>query len=345
MAILQALDRQKYDVSLILVDPEGRWHLAPNDHGGSLESILQAPEVVLRADASGGRLDQVDRERSIQFGDETLDVIFPIAHGRGGEDGALQGLLELASVPYVGSGVLSSALQMDKDLAKQILKSADLPVLPWVTIRSSELKRGGDQWVEKINRQLSLPVFVKPANSGSSVGISRAQDVASLALSLKEAAYYDDKVIVERAVDARELEIAILGNEHCKASVPGEIIPRHDFYDYHAKYQDESTELIIPAEIPPSLTKKLQDLAIRSATALEARGMTRVDFLVERETENVWINELNSLPLFTSGSMYPRLWAESGIPFGTLLDQLIDFARERHSQRVNFRTGAPPAAL
>ena len=345
-AIFNALNRDKYEVSPIMIDPEGRWHLAPRDYPGDLEHVARETEVILRPDASGGRLESLDPKIPAGFENRPLDVIFPIAHGRGGEDGSVQGLFELASVPYVGSGVLSSALQMDKDLAKQILKSAGLPVLPWVTVRCEELfERGEGKWAEEIIEELRLPVFVKPANSGSSIGISKADDLASLAASLKEAARFDDKVIVERAVNAREIEIAILGNESCKASVPGEIIPKVEFYDYQAKYQDESTELIIPAEIPDSITEKLQDIAVRAAKALAARGMTRVDFLIERENQNIWINELNSLPGFTSGSMYPRLWAATGVPFGALLDQLIELALERHAQRVRLQTAAPPALL
>ncbi|MAJ60604.1 MAG: hypothetical protein CBC48_11600 [bacterium TMED88] len=345
-AIFNALDRDKYEVSPILIDPEGRWHLAPSDYKGALERVSREDEVILRPDASGGHLQSLNPKSRTASENRPLDVIFPIAHGRGGEDGSVQGLLELASVPYVGSGVLSSALQMDKDFAKQVLKLSGLPVLPWVTIRSDELsERGARKWAEDIIEQLALPVFVKPANSGSSIGISKAEDVTSLTKSLEEASRFDDKVIVERAVEAREIEIAILGNASCKASVPGEIIPRHDFYDYQAKYQDESTELVIPAEIPPSVTEKLQELAIRAAKALEARGMTRVDFLIEADNQNVWINELNSLPGFTSGSMYPRLWAATGTSFSALLDRLIELALERHDQRIRLQTAAPPASL
>ncbi|MCH2185397.1 D-alanine--D-alanine ligase, partial [Myxococcota bacterium] len=297
-------------------------------------------------DASGGHLESVDPQRPARAKNRPLDVIFPIAHGRGGEDGSVQGLFELASIPYVGSGVLSSAIQMDKDFAKRLLQSAGLPVLPWVTIHRGELsERGAREWAEDITKQLALPVFVKPANSGSSIGISKATRVASLTASLEEAVRFDDKVIVERAVEAREIEIAILGNESCKASLPGEIVPKHGFYDYQAKYQDEATELIIPADIPPALTEKLQDLSIRAAKTLEARGMTRVDFLIEEKNQNVWINELNSLPGFTSGSMYPRLWAATGVPFSKLLDQLIELAIEQHAQRVRLQTAAPPASL
>lgn len=335
-SILQALDPERYDVSLIAVDPDGRWRLGA---GAALlpSGSIEGSEVVLPAAPGGGALLPVDRDEDAIKETPALDVVFPIVHGRGGEDGTLQGLLELADVPYVGSSVLSSAVQMDKDIAKRLLAAAGLPVLPWVALRSSSLADGGAEEVTRsIVRELGLPVFVKPANSGSSVGITRAASESELVASLHEAARYDDKIIVERGVDAREIEVAVLGNESPEASVPGEIIPHHEFYDYEAKYHDESTELAIPADLPEEVSKRLRGMAIEAYRALDAEGMARVDFLVEEGS--IWINELNSLPGFTDGSMYPRLWEASGLPYTALLDRLIELAIERHARRSNLET-------
>jgi D-alanine-D-alanine ligase len=268
-----------------------------------------------------------------------LDIIFPIIHGRGGEDGALQGLLELADVAYVGAGVLSSAMQMDKDIAKRLLAAAGLPVLPWVVLRSHTFAgRGMESAVESVTKELGFPVFVKPANSGSSVGIAKASDRDELEVALLDAARYDRKIIVERGLNARELEVAVLGNESPEASVPGEICPSHEFYDYEAKYLDDSTRLVIPAVLSDEETQQLRELAIQAYEALESEGLARVDFLIDRETGKPYINELNSLPGFTDASMYPRLWEASGLSYTALLDRLIELGLERHRQRRSLET-------
>jgi len=337
-SILQALDPERYDVSLIAIDDEGRWHLGS---GATLlpAGTIEGDEVLLPAAPGGGALVPLAPEHEGATEAPRLDVVFPIVHGRGGEDGTLQGLLELADVPYVGSNVLSSAVQMDKDVAKRLLAAAGLPVVPWVTLRASALEGAGlEQAVQRIVAELGLPVFVKPANSGSSVGITRADDEGGLAASLREAARYDDKLIAEQAVDAREIEVAVLGNEAPEASVPGEIIPHHAFYDYEAKYVDESTELVIPADLPEEQTARLRELAVEAYRALDGEGMARVDFLLERPGGRVWINELNSLPGFTDGSMYPRLWEATGLPYSALLDRLIELALERHRRRARLET-------
>lgn len=344
-SILQALDPDRYDVSLIAIGTDGRWHLGAGTallpSGG-----VEGDEVLLPAVPGGGALLPVDRGEDAAKRTPALDVVFPIVHGRGGEDGALQGLLELADVPYVGSNVLSSAVQMDKDIAKRLLAAAGVPVLPWVTFRSSGLEDGGaERAARSIIEELGLPVFVKPANSGSSVGITKAENEPQLVASLHEAARYDDKIIAERGVVAREIEVAVLGNEVPEASVPGEIIPRHDFYDYEAKYHDESTELQIPADVPEAVASELRQLAVRAYRALDAEGMARVDFLVEprdggadHQSHTIWLNELNSLPGFTDVSMYPRLWEASGLSYSALLDRLIELALERHQRRSRLET-------
>ena len=350
-SILNALDRSRYDVSLIGVDPEGRWHLAERTDANAkaLPSVLGEIDVFLPAVPGETRL-----LPSVGAGDAKparlgavahLDVVFPIIHGRGGEDGALQGLLELADVPYVGSGVLSSAVQMDKDVAKRLLAAAGLPVTPWITFSASALARLGPRGAaERAEAELGLPAFAKPANSGSSVGISKATTVAELAAAIAFAQRYDRKVLVEAAVDAREIEVAVLGNDEPEASICGEIRSHRDFYDYEAKYHDDSTELIIPADITPEESDSLRTMAIAAFRALDGEGMARVDFLFDRKTRRPYVNELNSLPGFTSVSMYPKLWEATGLPYPKLLDRLIALALERHDRRSKLETHAPEKA-
>lgn len=353
-SILNALDRSRYDVSLIGVDPVGRWHLAERSAktAQELATVLQETGVFLPAvpgetrlrpsGDDGGAAGGAVAARSALGAIARLDVVFPIIHGRGGEDGALQGLLELAEVPYVGSGVLSSALQMDKDFAKRLLAAAGLPVTPWVGFDAGTLARLGPRGAaERAEAELGLPAFAKPANSGSSVGISKAGTVGELAAAIALAQRYDRKVLVETAVDAREIEVAVLGNDEPEASICGEIRSHRDFYDYEAKYHDDSTELIIPADIEPAESEQLRAMAIAAFRALGGEGMARVDFLFDRGTRRAYVNELNSLPGFTSVSMYPKLWEASGLPYPRLLDRLIELALERHDLRSKLETHAP----
>jgi D-alanine-D-alanine ligase len=337
-SILQALDPERYDVSLIAVGQDGRWHLGS---GASLlpAAGIEGEEVMLPAVPGSRTLLRADHVAEGAEAGQALDVIFPIIHGRGGEDGALQGLMELADVAYVGSGVLGSAIQMDKDIAKRLLAAAGLPVLPWVVVQSHTLEPAGlAAAVDSVVGELGFPVFVKPANSGSSVGINRAQNRDELAAALEEAARYDSKILIERGLDAREVEVAVMGNETPEASVPGEICPTHEFYDYEAKYHDESTALVVPAELPEKTTQALRELAVRAFSTLEAEGLARVDFLIDRDSGEVYINELNSLPGFTDASMYPRLWEATGLPYPALLDRLIELAIERHNRRSRLLT-------
>ena len=341
-SILDALNRDRYEVHLIAVDHEGRWQELPGPeipnhvarvgrevilppHAGhsSARKLLPAGPGDRPVTSPGGTKD-----------DLVLDVVFPIVHGAGGEDGALQGLLELAEIAYVGSGVLGSALQMDKDVAKKLLKGAGLPVLPWVDLCRHDLEGSGlAESVSKIEDEFGYPVFIKPANSGSSVGINRAAQREELMSALQEALRFDDKLIVERGIDAREIEVAVLGNESPEASVAGEIVSDHGFYDYSAKYQDDSTQLVIPAPLSDEQTSSIRDLAIRAFRLLEAEGLARVDFLIDRQDDQPYINELNSLPGFTHGSMYPRLWEASGLAYPDLLDRLVELAMQRRERR------------
>ena len=347
-SILAALDQSRYEVSLLAVDPQGRWHFANADT--ALLAVQEEACVFLPADPGSATLVAADEKSTSaldSLGDAArLDVIFPIIHGRGGEDGALQGLLELAEVPYVGSGVLSSAVQMDKDIAKRLLSAAGLSVTPWITFYGFELDQGGlPAAAERAEAEIGFPVFVKPANSGSSIGIARADSIPELVAALADAQRYDRKVIVEASVDAREIEVAVLGNDAPEASIPGEIRAAQAFYDYDAKYLDEATELIIPAQLDAQMAEAIRSTAIRAYQTLQAEGMARVDFLIDRETGQFYVNELNSLPGFTSGSMYPKLWEASGLAYSALLDRLIELALERHDRRMKLETHPPPPIL
>jgi D-alanine-D-alanine ligase len=333
-SILKALDPERYDIALVGIDHDGRWHL-----GGPplpAQAAVEGQEVVLPAfpgphtltHAEGGPLDAAGR----------LDVVFPIVHGRGGEDGTLQGLLELAGVAYVGSGVLGSALQMDKEVTRRLLCAAGLPVLPWLCLRKNEIERTPEACQRRVWEALDPPVFVKPANGGSSVGTSRVAQRDQLLDALREAARYDTKVLVDRGVEAREIEVAVLGNDPLEASVPGEIRTGHTFYDYEAKYVDEDTELLVPAPLDEALTRRFRELALEAVGALEGSGLARVDFLMDRRSEEIFVNEVNSLPGFTDGSMFPRLWEASGLPYPALLDRLIELALERHRDRAALET-------
>ncbi len=326
-SILQALDPSRYDVRLIAVSKEGRWHLG----GRELlpEAVLEAPEVTLPAVAGAREL--IDAESGRPAG--ALDVVLPIVHGTGGEDGSLQGFLELAEIPYVGAGVLGSAIQMDKEVTKRLLAADGLPVVPGAGIGAHELVRDAQAVADRVLREFGLPLFVKPACGGSSVGISKVKRAEELLPALREAARYDAKLLVERAVAARELEVAVLGNEAPEASVPGEIVPHAEFYDYESKYVDESTELLVPAPVSEETTHRMQALALRAFRLLEGAGMARVDFFLDDASGELWINEVNSLPGFTEVSMYPRLWQASGLPYPALLDRLIELALERARSR------------
>ena len=333
-SILRNLDPSRYEVWLLAIDHDGRWRLgAP---GTSLERALaRGVPVQLPATPAANALQPLGAGLD---GPIALDLLFPIVHGHGGEDGTLQGLLELAGLPYVGSGVLGSAIQMDKEVSKRLLEQAGIPVCPWRVVHEFELARDPRGLALRLADELGLPLFVKPANSGSSVGIQKVQEAQALGRALAEATRYDTKLLVERGLDAREIEVAVLGNEKPEASVPGEIRPRRDWYDYEAKYIDESTELLVPAPLSEEESERVRNLALRAFRVLEGSGLGRVDFLMERATGDFYLNELNSLPGFTEVSMYPRLWEASGLPYPQLLDRLIELALARHRRRSKLET-------
>ena len=268
-----------------------------------------------------------------------LDVIFPVLHGPYGEDGTIQGLLELANVPYVGAGVLASSLGMDKALMKVVFSARGLPVCDYRVVLRHNWDRRREHILSELESALHYPMFVKPANLGSSVGISKAKDRAGLADAIDLAGSFDRKIVVEAAVpDAREIECAVLGNEDPAASVPGEVIPSREFYDYEAKYIDDGSKIVIPADLPPATVAEVQKLSIEAFEAIDCAGMARVDFLLEKSSNRLFLNEVNTIPGFTTISMYSKLWAASGVGYATLLDRLIALAIERHAGKQLLRT-------
>ena len=331
-SVLGALDPSRYDVRLLCVDHAGRWHLAAP--GTLPESASRGDEVNLPA---------VPGEHSLRAAETgtpvaSLDVVIPMIHGTGGEDGCVQGLLELAGIPYVGSGVLGSALQMDKEVSKRLLATAGIPVVPGLATTSHALEREGDAIVERAVAEFGLPLFVKPACLGSSVGISKVVEPAALRTALAEAARYDAKILVERAIDGREIEVAVLGSHAPEASVPGEILPKRDWYDYQAKYADDETELVIPAPVDEAQSEELRRLAVAAYRCLEGGGLGRVDFFLCRTSGQLYVSEVNSLPGFTEMSMFPRLWKASGLGYPALLDRLIEQALDHHRERQALET-------
>jgi D-alanine-D-alanine ligase len=262
-----------------------------------------------------------------------VDVIFPVLHGTFGEDGTIQGLLELADVPYVGAGVLASSAGMDKDVMKRLFRDAGLPVVPWESVLRSDWEQGPASVRKRIEKRLRYPIFVKPANLGSSVGITKVHKPGELHAAMDLAAQYDRKILVEKAVEAREIECAVLGNDNPEASVPGEIIPVNEFYDYEAKYMKEGSELLIPARLSPRQSKRVRELAVQAFRAIDCAGMGRVDFLLDRKSGKIFVLEINTIPI----SMYPKLWEASGVPYSKLLDRLVDLALERHRDKLRTR--------
>jgi D-alanine-D-alanine ligase len=309
-AITAALDRSRYEVVPIQVGRDGRWP------GKTMERLL------------GRRA--------------TLDVVFPIIHGTDGEDGALQGFLTLAGVPFVGAGVLGSALGMDKSVMKVAFHQAGLPIVRHTVVERAEFETGPSATTTRVAKHCGFPAFVKPANGGSSVGVSKARDPKSLEAALRLALRYDRKVIAEAAVDAREIECSVLGNDSPEASIAGEIVPAREFYDYASKYLDTGSKLLIPAPISARQQELARDLAVRAFKALDLSGMARVDFFLDRQTGSLFLNEVNTLPGFTPISMYPKLWEASGLSFPALVDRLIALAFERHAQRQALVTAYRP---
>src|ERR1700746_5511 len=364
-SVVNAIDKNKYEVVPIGITKDGRWLTAaaaeallqgkPHDEPKHLRAgdpdatpgaaVLASGEAVgvppqpahpasrsltpFQSDASALRR---AADRAIN-----VDVIFPVLHGTFGEDGTIQGLLELADIPYVGAGVLGSAAGMDKDIMKSLFIAAGLPIVKHVTILRSDWAKDPKK-VEKRVAKLKYPVFVKPANLGSSVGISKAHNKKELGPAIEEAGKFDRKIVIEQSVGgnkekAREIECSVLGNDEAAASVPGEIVPIKEFYDYNAKYLDEGSQLIIPAKLTKAETKKVQELAVKAFKAVDCSGLARVDFLMDPKSRKIYLNEINTMPGFTAISMYPKLWAASGLEYSDLIDRLIQLGIERHEDK------------
>ncbi|MEO5898324.1 MAG: D-alanine--D-alanine ligase family protein [Vicinamibacterales bacterium] len=358
-AVIGALDRTRYEPVAIRIEKDGRWSLAerPPTMVSAGEVIEQARldsarpsragrEVHLVAHPSESTILSIDRSRtpSDEGGQAivtglNLDVIFPVLHGPYGEDGTIQGLLELANVPYVGAGVLASAVGMDKGMMKVVFAAHGLPVCAYAVVRRSDWLMDRDATVAMIEAELGYPSFVKPANLGSSVGISKAKDRGGLIEAMDLAGSFDRRIIVEAAVaEAREIECAVLGNDDPQASVPGEVIPSREFYDYEAKYLDQGSQTVIPADLPPAFVERVRQLSIDAFKSIDCAGMARVDFLLSRRDGSIFVNEVNTIPGFTTISMYSKMWQASGVSYPELLDRLLALALERHAAKQQLRT-------
>ena len=349
---MKALDQAKYEVVPVGITREGRWRVGSGvfkllpeaagmggaEQAAPLQTVLEKGRAVTPSvDPTGPKLLPLAKSSPAPNARPEVDVIFPVLHGTFGEDGTIQGLLELADFPYVGAGVLASSAGMDKDVMKRLFRDAGLPVVPWELVLRRDWEHDPAGVRKRIKKRLRYPLFVKPANLGSSVGISKVRKPLELQAAMDLAAQYDRKILVEKSVDAREIECAVLGNDSPEASVPGEIIPVNEFYDYEAKYIKEGSELVIPARLSSRQTKRVQELAVRAFQAIDCAGMGRVDFVLDRKSGKIFVLEINTIPGFTSISMYPKLWEASGVPYPKLLDRLIDLALERHRDKTRTR--------
>jgi D-alanine-D-alanine ligase len=357
-AVMKALDPEKYELVPVGITPEGRWRVGSKALGllagaagdnlaqrtASLQTVLEEGRAVTPSvDPTGPKLLPITKSSAAVNSRPEVDVIFPVLHGTFGEDGTIQGLLELADVPYVGAGVLASAAGMDKDVMKRLFRDAGLPVVPWERVLRREWEDDPAGVRRKIKKRLRFPLFVKPANLGSSVGISKVHSPAEFQAAMDLAAQYDRKILVEKAVDAREIECAVLGNDKPEASLPGEIVPVNEFYDYEAKYIKEGSKLLIPARLSRRQIKRVQELAVRAFKAIDCAGMGRVDFLLDRKNGKLFLLEINTIPGFTSISMYPKLWEATGVPYSKLLDRLVELAIERHRDKLRTRFDYAPS--
>jgi D-alanine-D-alanine ligase len=323
-SVMEALDPDRFEVVPIAITRAGAWLLPDRSPLELTASDGALPEV----EAAGTEL-AVRPEQGVGG----VDVVFPILHGPFGEDGTVQGLFELADLPYVGSGVLASALAMDKAMAKVVLAQAGLPQAPYLVVPERDWRADPDRVAAEVEGRLAYPVFTKPARLGSSIGISKVKIPDGLAAGLADAFAHDTKALVEQGVVARELECGVLGNDAPEASVVGEVVPGHEFYDFEAKYLDESLKLEIPAPVPGAVRDRVRELSLRAFQALDCEGFARVDFFYEEATGRVLLNEVNTIPGFTPKSMFPMLWAASGLSYPDLVGRLVDLAVERHAAR------------
>jgi D-alanine-D-alanine ligase len=365
-SVLKAIDKEKYEVVPIGITREGRWlteshaerllrgEQGPEESGRHLRAgdpettpgaalLAKGEAVIVPPMPQAHHLMPFESSASSTQKGIDVDVIFPVLHGTFGEDGTIQGLLELADIPYVGAGVLGSAVGMDKDIMKQLFAGAGLTIVKHVTVLRSQWEKDAKKIKKLVESKLKYPVFVKPANLGSSVGISKARDRKQLGPAIEMAAGYDRKIVIEQGVGgkkqkARELEVSVLGNDEPKASTVGEIVPSAEFYDYNAKYLDEGSKLVIPAKLSKKQVKELQGMAVRAFQSVDCSGLARVDFLMDPgRGGKLYLNEINTMPGFTSISMYPKLWAASGLGYSELIDRLIQLALERHAEKKKNR--------
>jgi len=343
-SVAKALEPSKYEVVPIFITRAGAWRIGKAGDADLSAVLKHGLAVTPSVNPSGPKFILLDKPAPRSKLKVDVDVIFPVLHGTFGEDGTVQGLFELAGIPCVGAGVLGSSAGMDKDVMKRLFRDAGLPVVPWVLVLRSEWKREPMRVRRLIEKEIGYPLFVKPSNLGSSVGISKVSRARKLAAALDLAAQYDRKILAEKAVNAREIECAVLGNDRPEASVPGEVVPINEFYDYEAKYLKEGSKLVIPAKLSPHQTRRTRELAVRAFQAVDCAGMARVDFLLDRTTGKLFVNEINTIPGFTSISMYPKLWEASGLPYPQLLDRLIELAFERHRETTSTRYDYQPGS-
>ena len=339
-SVMDALDADKYDVVPIGIDKNGRWltgnvmkSLADGEQASQPATLLPDPQS-----SALMKLETKDLQPTGMSAVSELDVIIPVLHGPYGEDGTVQGLLELANLPYVGAGVVGSAVGMDKAIFKHVMTANGIPVLPWLLVNAKDWGKRPSSTLDDIEAKLTYPVFTKPANLGSSVGICKCNNRAELEAGMEEAVSYDRRVVIEQGINVRELEVAVMGNEDPIASVVGEIRPRRDFYDYVAKYlaepgSEEDSELIIPAELSEEESDAVRALAIEAYKAIDCAGLGRVDLMMDKDSGKLYMNEINTIPGFTRISMYPKLWEATGTPYSELLDKLINLAIDRHEQK------------
>jgi D-alanine-D-alanine ligase len=334
-SVLSVLDAQRYEVTQIFIDPQGQWRTGEH----VLEAVEQGrwqnlPKAALLPDPTWSGLYTIRESEPGNLLDlfSTLDVIFPVLHGTFGEDGTLQGMLEMADIAYVGAGVLGSSVGMDKGVFQSVMQAHQIPVLETMVILRTDLAEHMDEIITRAEKMSAYPLFTKPANLGSSVGVSKCQNRADLLEGLMEASRYDRRILIQQGIHAREIEVSVLGNDAPQASIPGEIIPSREFYSYEAKYLDNASELLIPAPIPEAVSEQARQLAVKAFKAIDCQGMARVDFLYDRDHGKLFLNELNTIPGFTSISMYPKLWEACGLPYPKLVDRLIELALERKAE-------------
>jgi len=330
-SVIRALDPEKYEAVPIGIAKDGRWLIGSGAQKMLPEVLKSGERVVLPPDPTAGAL--VPFAPTTPHPSVAVDVVFPALHGTFGEDGTVQGLLELAGLPYVGAGVLASSVGMDKDVQKRLFREAKLPVGPYVAFPRRAWERSPADVLKMVSKKLRFPVFVKPATLGSSVGMSKVRNRSELPKALDLAAEFALKIVVEHGFTAREIEVAVLGNDVPEASVPSEIVPHREYYDYTAKYLEEGTKYLTPAPLKRAQTAKFQEYAIRAFQCIDCAGMARVDFFLEKRTNRIYVNEINTIPGFTSISQYPKMWEASGVPYRELIDRLIQLALEAHREK------------